>query len=48
MFQPIMLASFGVMPSFEDEPSTLILDGIDPLTIGGHQLPFALIFASPG
>jgi phytoene desaturase len=37
MFQPIVLASFGVAQSFDGQPSTLIIDGIDPLTLGGYQ-----------
>jgi phytoene dehydrogenase-like protein len=37
MFQPIVLASFGVAQTFEGRPSTLLVDGIDPLTVGGFQ-----------
>lgn len=37
MFQPIVLASFGVAQSFDTQPSTLLVDGIDPLTLGGYQ-----------
>jgi phytoene dehydrogenase-like protein len=37
MFQPIVLASFGVAQTFETEPSTLLIDRIDPLTVGGFQ-----------
>jgi len=37
MFQPIVLASFGVARSFDAEPSTLLIDGIDPLTLGGYR-----------
>jgi phytoene dehydrogenase-like protein len=36
MFQPIVLASFGVAQSFQDQASTLLIDGIDPLTLGGY------------
>jgi phytoene dehydrogenase-like protein len=36
MFQPIVLASFGVAKSFEAEPSTLLVDGMDSFTVGGH------------
>jgi phytoene desaturase len=35
MFQPIVLASFGVSQSLERQPSTLLIDGIDPLVVGG-------------
>jgi phytoene dehydrogenase-like protein len=35
MFQPIVLASFGVARTFEGQPSTLLVDGIEPLTVGG-------------
>ncbi len=37
MFQPIVLASFGVAKSLEAEPSTLLVDGIEPFTVGGHR-----------
>jgi phytoene dehydrogenase-like protein len=37
MFQPIVLASFGVAKSLDDQPSTLLVDGIEPLTLGGFQ-----------
>jgi phytoene dehydrogenase-like protein len=37
MFQPIVLASFGVAQSFAGQPSTLLVDAIDPLVIGGHR-----------
>jgi phytoene desaturase len=37
MFQPIVLASFGVAKSLEGEPSTLLVDGIEPFTVGGCQ-----------
>jgi phytoene dehydrogenase-like protein len=35
MFQPIVLASFGVARTFEQQPSTLLIDRIEPLTVGG-------------
>lgn len=37
MFQPIVLASFGVALSLEAEPSTLLIDGIEPFTVGGYR-----------
>jgi phytoene dehydrogenase-like protein len=37
MFQPIVLASFGVTKALDDQPSTLLVDGIEPLTLGGYQ-----------
>jgi phytoene dehydrogenase-like protein len=37
MFQPIVLASFGVAKSLEGEPSTLLIDEIEPLTVGGYR-----------
>jgi phytoene dehydrogenase-like protein len=37
MFQPIVLASFGVAQTFEGQPSTLLVDGIEPLVIGGFE-----------
>jgi phytoene desaturase len=37
LFQPIVLASFGVAESLEAEPSTQLIDGIDPLTLGGYR-----------
>jgi phytoene desaturase len=36
-FQPIVLASYGVARTLDDQPSTLLLDGIHPLTIGNHR-----------
>ena len=36
MFRPIVLASFGVAQTFANEPPTLLIDGIEPLAIGGH------------
>jgi phytoene dehydrogenase-like protein len=37
MFQPIVLASFGVAQALEGQPSTLLVDGIEPLTVGGFN-----------
>lgn len=37
MFQPIVLASFGIADSLEAEPSTLLVDGIEPFTVGGRR-----------
>jgi phytoene dehydrogenase-like protein len=37
LFQPIVLASYGVAQSFDGTPSTLLVEGIDPLTLGGFQ-----------
>lgn len=37
LFQPIVLASFGVAMPFADVPSTLILDGIEPFEVGGFK-----------
>ena len=34
MFQPIVLASFGVALPLQDVPPTLLIDGIDPFFIG--------------
>jgi phytoene dehydrogenase-like protein len=56
MFQPIVLASFGVARSFEREPSTLLIDGIDPLIIGDFHNTYLYLriynedsaFAPPG
>lgn len=36
-FDPIVLASFGVAESFADVPSMLLLDGIEPLDVGGRR-----------
>jgi phytoene desaturase len=40
MFQPIVLASYGVARTLEDQPPTLLLDGIHPLTVGNHRNDF--------
>ena len=37
MFRPIVLASYGVGRPFDDQPPTLIIDGIEPLTVGGPE-----------
>jgi phytoene desaturase len=37
MFQPIVLASFGVGRTYEGQPSTLLIDGIEPITVGGFR-----------
>jgi phytoene dehydrogenase-like protein len=37
LFQPIVLASYGVAESFADQPSTLLVDGIDALPVGGFD-----------
>lgn len=36
MFQPIVLASFGVARPLAHEPAMLFVDNIDTLTVGGH------------
>jgi phytoene dehydrogenase-like protein len=36
LFDPIVLASFGVEHPYADAPSTLLIDGIAPFTVGGH------------
>jgi phytoene dehydrogenase-like protein len=36
MFQPIVLASYGVSMPLEGEPAMLLVDGIDPLIVGDH------------
>lgn len=36
MFEPIVLASFGVALPFEDLPPLLLLDAVQPLVVGGH------------
>jgi phytoene dehydrogenase-like protein len=40
LFQPIVLASFGLARTFEEQPSTLLLDGIHPLVVGDYQNDF--------
>jgi phytoene desaturase len=36
MFQPIVLASYGVSTPLAGEPAMLVIDGIDPLIVGNH------------
>ena len=36
MFQPIVLASYGVSTTLAGEPAMLVIDGIDPLIVGNH------------
>ena len=36
MFQPIVLASYGVSTPLDGEPAMLVIDGIDPLIVGNH------------
>ena len=36
LFEPVVLASFGVARSFADSPPTLLLDGIAPFEVGGR------------
>ncbi len=51
-----MLASYGVGRPLDDQPSTLIIDAIDPLTVGGPQEEYLYLriyneepsFAPPG
>jgi len=37
MFQPIVLASYGVSTALDGEPGTLLVDGIDPLLVGSRR-----------
>jgi phytoene dehydrogenase-like protein len=37
LFDPIVLASFGVAQGYADAPATLLLDGIEPFTVGGRR-----------
>ncbi len=56
MFQPIILASYGVSTSLDGEPAMLVIDGIDPLIIGNHPNDYLYLriynedpaFAPPG
>jgi len=43
LFQPIVLASFGVATPLSDQPPMLILDGIHPLDVGGHENEFLVV-----
>jgi phytoene dehydrogenase-like protein len=56
LFDPIVLASFGVEASLADVPSTLLIDHIAPLEVGGKQSDYLYVrvfnddpaFAPPG
>jgi phytoene desaturase len=56
MFRPIVLASYGVGRPFDDQPSTLIIDAIDPIIAAGSQQDYLYLrifneepsFAPPG
>jgi phytoene dehydrogenase-like protein len=56
MFQPIVLASYGVAQPLTGEPAMLTIDGIDPLTVGDHPNDYLYVrvynddpaFAPPG
>jgi phytoene dehydrogenase-like protein len=56
MFRPIVLASYGVARPFDDQPSTLIVDAITPLAVGGPPQEYLYLriyneepsFAPPG
>jgi len=56
MFQPVVLASFGIAQAFADQPSTLLIDGITPLELGGYRNDYLYLriynedpaFAPPG
>ncbi len=37
LFDPIVLASYGVELDLRDLPSTLVLDGLPPVSVGGRQ-----------
>ena len=37
LFQPIVLASYGVAHTLTEQPATLVVDGIDPLVVGGFR-----------
>jgi phytoene dehydrogenase-like protein len=43
LFPPIVLASFGVERPYDKHPSLMTLDGIAPVTIGGHENDHATI-----
>lgn len=36
LFDPIVLASFGVARSYSESPALIVLDGLDPLEVGGR------------
>ena len=56
MFQPIILASYGVSIPLDGEPAMLVVDGIDPLIVGNHPNEYLYLricnddpaFAPPG
>lgn len=56
LFDPIVLVSYGVELDLRDVPSTLVLDGIAPVSIGGHDNDYLYVrvynedpaFAPPG
>lgn len=37
LFEPIVMTSFGVATPLEGVPSTLLVDGVPPVTIGGRE-----------
>ncbi|HKQ69808.1 MAG TPA: NAD(P)/FAD-dependent oxidoreductase [Polyangiaceae bacterium] len=37
LFEPIVLASFGVAKAYTEYPSTLVIDGIEPFDVGGRR-----------
>jgi phytoene dehydrogenase-like protein len=37
LFQPIVLASFGVAAPLSEQPQLLVLDGVWPFDVGGHD-----------
>jgi phytoene dehydrogenase-like protein len=56
MFQPIVLASYGVAQPLTGEPAMLLIDGIDPCTLGDYPNDYLYLriynddpaFAPPG
>lgn len=38
LFDPLVLASFGVEQAYKDVPSLLVIDGSDPFEIGGRKI----------
>jgi phytoene dehydrogenase-like protein len=56
LFQPIVLASYGVERTLIEQPPTLIADAIDPLVVGDHRNDYLYLrtynddpaFAPPG
>lgn len=56
LFQPVVLATYGVARTFTDQPSTPIFDAIDPLVVGDHRNDYLYLriynedaaFAPPG